>query len=49
MPNNYGAKMVRVIFTPTILYIQSHLFEIIWKARFEKYEPIETNTIEETI
>jgi hypothetical protein len=48
MPNNYGAKMVIVIFTPITLYIQSHLFEITWKARFEKYEPIESNTIEFT-
>ena len=48
IPNNYGAKMVRVIFTPTTLYIQANIFEITWKARFEKYEPIMSNMIEFT-
>lgn len=48
LSNNYGAKMLRVIFSPTILYIQANKFEIIWKARFEKYEPIMSNMIEYT-
>ena len=47
-PNNYGGKMIRLVFSPSVLYIDSTIFEINWKARFENYEPIESNTIEYT-
>jgi len=47
-PNNYGGKIIRLIFIPTTLFIQANVFEIVWKARFEKYVPIESEYIDYT-
>lgn len=44
--NNYGGKMLRVVFSPTTLFIKAHLFEINWKARFENYEDTNSDNIE---
>lgn len=45
-PNNYGGKMLRVIFNPVSLFIKANMFEIYWKARYENYVPLESNIVE---
>jgi hypothetical protein len=43
--HNYGGKILRLIFSPTVLYIKSN-FEIHWKMRFEKYTENKSHEIE---
>uniref|UniRef100_A0A6C0D8H6 Uncharacterized protein n=1 Tax=viral metagenome TaxID=1070528 RepID=A0A6C0D8H6_9ZZZZ len=44
--NNYGGNMLRVVFSPTTLFIKANIFEIHWTTRFENYTETHSDNIE---